>query len=89
MACPTSLNPENVVVELIAGQSDDSDLLVMCKHVKGMGYQIALENCSLEPNWNAFLPYIDMLKVNSNHENIDFLTKNVTRFIDANVQIDC
>lgn len=84
---PTSLNPENVVVELVTGRSEDSNLLDVCKYVKGIGYKIALEDCRTKPNWNEFLPYVDMLKVNSNYENVDFLAKNVNRFIDANVQL--
>jgi EAL and modified HD-GYP domain-containing signal transduction protein len=83
---PSSLDPENVVVELEADRSNTS-LLDMCKHVKNMGYKIALEDSSLEPRWNEYLPFIDMLKVNANLENLDFLTKNVNRFIDANVQL--
>jgi EAL and modified HD-GYP domain-containing signal transduction protein len=84
---PASLDPENVVVELIAGQSDDSSLLDMCKHVKNMGFKIALEDRLFKPSWNEFLPYFDMLKVNSNHEDLDFLAKNVNQFIDADVQL--
>ena len=86
---PTSLDPENVVVELIAGVRDDSSLLDMCKHVKKMGYKIALDDqdFALKLRWNEFLPYVDMFKVNSNHENVDFLAKNVNRFVDANVQL--
>jgi EAL and modified HD-GYP domain-containing signal transduction protein len=34
---PTSLDRDNVVVELIAGKSDVSSLLNMCKYVKNMG----------------------------------------------------
>jgi EAL and modified HD-GYP domain-containing signal transduction protein len=84
---PTYLNPENVVVELVADRSNDNNLLDMCKHLKNMGYNIALEDPSLEPSWNEYLPFIDMIKVNTNVENLDFLSKNVNRFIDANVQL--
>ena len=84
---PASLDPENVVVELVADQNQDSGLLDMCKHVKTMGYKIALEDCRLKPSWDEFLPYVDMLKVNSNNENLDFFAKNVNRFVDANVQL--
>jgi EAL and modified HD-GYP domain-containing signal transduction protein len=84
---PTSLDRDNVVVELIAGKSDVSSLLNMCKYVKNMGYKVALEDCDLKPKWNEFLPFVDMLKVNTNHENIDSLAKNVDRFIDANVRL--
>jgi len=84
---PASLDPENVVVELLADRSGDSSLLDMCKHVKKMGFKIALEDSSFEPRWNEYLPFIDLLKVDTNTENLDFLTKNVNRFIDANVQL--
>ena len=52
-----------------------------------MGYKIALEDCNLEPRWNQFLPFVDILKVNTQRENIDFLAKNMNRFTDANVQL--
>jgi EAL and modified HD-GYP domain-containing signal transduction protein len=84
---PASLDPENVVVELVTGRNEDSSLLDVCKHVKNMGYQIALEDRRLKPSWNDFIPYVDMLKVNSSHDNLDFFEKNVNRFIDANVQL--
>jgi EAL and modified HD-GYP domain-containing signal transduction protein len=84
---PASLDPENVVVELLADRNGTSSLLDMCKHVKNMGYKISLGDSSLEPRWNEYLPFIDLLKVNTNTENLDFLTKNVNRLIDANVQL--
>ena len=84
---PASLDPDSIVVELSAGHSDESDLLDMCKHVKGMGYKIALEDNSLTPNLNNFLPYVDLLKVNTNHDNLDFLNQNIVRFKNADVQL--
>jgi EAL and modified HD-GYP domain-containing signal transduction protein len=83
---PAYLNPENVVVEMVADQRDNG-LLNMCKHFKGMGYNIALETPSLEENWNEYLPFVDMIKVNTDYENLDFLSKNLNRFIDANLQL--
>jgi EAL and modified HD-GYP domain-containing signal transduction protein len=82
-----SLDPDNVVVELVAGQNEASSLLETCKYVKKMGYKIALTGRLLKPSWNELLPYVDMLKVNSNHENLDFLANNVNRFIDDNVKL--
>lgn len=84
---PAFLDPENVIVELVVGKSDENRLLDTCKHVKKMGYKIALEDCNLEPRWNQFLPFVDILKVNTQRENIDFLAKNMNRFTDANVQL--
>ena len=84
---PAFLDPENVIVELVVGKSDENRLLDTCKHVKKMGHKIALEDCNLEPRWNQFLPFVDILKVNTQRENIDFLAKNMNRFTDANVQL--
>jgi EAL and modified HD-GYP domain-containing signal transduction protein len=84
---PASLDPKNVVVGLIASQSADNNLLDMCKHVKSMGYKIVLTDNFLKSSRNELLPYVDMLKVNAHHENLDFLANNVNRFIDANVQL--
>ena len=84
---PAYLDPENVVVELADDRSDNNSLLDMCKHVKKMGYKVVLADASLELSLNEYLPFIDMLKVNTNFENLDFLSKNVNRFMDANVQL--
>jgi EAL and modified HD-GYP domain-containing signal transduction protein len=52
-----------------------------------MGDRVALKECNLKSSWNDYLPFVDMLKFNTNHENLDFLATNVNRIIDANVQL--
>lgn len=84
---PTNLDPENIVVELVADSLSNGGLLDMCKHVKKMGYKLALDDYRLLPDWREYLPYVDMLKVNANQGDLDVLSKNVGRFIDANVQL--
>lgn len=84
---PANLDPENIVVELVADTLDNGGLLDMCKHVKNMGYKLALDDYRLLPDWREYLPFVDMLKVNANQGDLDVLSKNVGRFIDANVQL--
>lgn len=84
---PANLDPENIVVELVADTLSNGGLLDMCKHVKKMGYKLALDDYRLLPDWREYLPYVDMLKVNANQGDLDVLSKNVGRFIDANVQL--
>jgi EAL and modified HD-GYP domain-containing signal transduction protein len=84
---PSSLDPENVVIELVDGAYDHDSLLNICKHVKNMGYKLALEDYRLDPKWNEFLSYVDMVKVNTTQSNYDTISQNVHRFLDADVQL--
>lgn len=84
---PASLDPENVVVELVAGKHNDDSLVDICKHVKNMGYKLALEDYRQDPKWTEFLPYIDMLKINTNQEDYDQIAKSVSQLANENVQL--
>ncbi len=84
---PSNLNPDNIVIELIAEQHNEGGLLDICKHVKTMGYKLALDDHRLQPDWRDYLPYVDLLKVNSEQHDLDLLSKNVHRYIDANIQL--
>ena len=84
---PASLNPENVVVELVDGDFSHDGLLTICKHVKNLGYQLALEDYRLDPKWKDCLPYVDVVKVNTVQSDPDTISRNVHRFLDANVKL--
>lgn len=82
-----ALDPENVVVELAASSGPVEQLLETCKQVKNMGYQLALENCRLETKWNAILPYVDMVKVNTDKCDYENLGRNLQQFLEADVKL--
>ena len=84
---PPSLDPENVIVELYDGVFNHDSLLTICKHVKDMGFKLAIEDHRLDPKWNDFLPYIDMVKVNTTQNDYDIVAKNVQRYKDTSVQL--
>lgn len=82
-----ALDPENVVVELAASSGPVEQLLETCKQVKNMGYQLALENCRLETKWNAVLPYVDMVKVNTDKCDYKNLGRNLQQFLQADIKL--
>ena len=84
---PSSLDPDNVVVELVDGVLSHDNLLDVCKQVKKLGYKLALEDHRLDSRWQDFLPYIDMVKVNTLRSNKDVIAENAHRFLDENVQL--
>ncbi|MFT5676234.1 MAG: EAL and modified HD-GYP domain-containing signal transduction protein [Paraglaciecola sp.] len=84
---PSSMDPENVVVELVDADFSHDGLLTICKHVKNLGYNLALEDYQLDPKWSDCLPYVDVVKVNTVQNNQDVISKNVHRFLDANVKL--
>lgn len=84
---PTSLNPENVVVELAANSHDTDSLQSLCKHVKNLGYKIALYGYQLGDKSHAHLNLVDMVKVNTHQGDYDKLSSNVNQLRDKNVQL--
>lgn len=60
---PTSLDPKKVVIEVVETVIPSPDLVQACKTIKDLGYTLALDDHDFDPKWNAFLPYIDIIKV--------------------------
>lgn len=83
----SSLDPENVVIELSAGSSKMDELTYVCQQVKKMGYKVALENCRVESDMSQLLPHIDLLKVKTERSEYDSLSRNINQFLDANVKL--
>ncbi|NCP63620.1 MAG: EAL domain-containing protein [Paraglaciecola sp.] len=84
---PRELDPENVIVELFDGTFSHDSLLTICKHVKNLGYKLALEGHRLDAKWQDYLPYLDMVKVNTTNSDYDAIAKNVNRYLESNLQL--
>jgi EAL and modified HD-GYP domain-containing signal transduction protein len=84
---PKSLDPENVVVELAGNKHDSDSLLHICKHVKNMGYKLALDEYRMDSNWQQYLPFVDLIKINTLKNDCDLVAKNVNQLLDSNVQL--
>jgi EAL and modified HD-GYP domain-containing signal transduction protein len=84
---PPNLDPENVIVELYDGAFSHDSLLSLCKHVKNMGFKLAIEGHRLNQKWNDFVPFIDMVKVNTTKDDYDGIAKTVSIYQDSDVQL--
>lgn len=84
---PTSLNPMNVVIEIVETAPISDHLLEACKHIQQLGYQLALDDHDFDPKWDVFLPHIDIIKVDVRDSSYDTIAKNIPKFLDANVKL--
>lgn len=60
---PLTLDPDNVVIEIVETVEVSSDLVKACKHMKKQGYRIALDDFDFKAHWAPLLPLIDYIKV--------------------------
>ncbi|MCI2284820.1 HDOD domain-containing protein [Colwellia sp. MSW7] len=60
---PSFLDPKKIVVEILEDVAITDELLAVCKSLKQKGYTLALDDYIFDPQWDVFLPYIDILKV--------------------------
>lgn len=59
---PTSLDPSNVVIEVVETVDVNAQLVNACKHIRGLGYKIALDDYDLDTKWQPFLPFTSIVK---------------------------
>ncbi|BDX04690.1 EAL and HDOD domain-containing protein [Planctobacterium marinum] len=84
---PTSLDPMAVVIEIVETAPISKELLAACKHIKQLGYRLALDDHDFDPKWDVFLPYIDIIKVDIRESDYETIKKHVPKFLDAKVKL--
>jgi EAL and modified HD-GYP domain-containing signal transduction protein len=60
---PSTLDPLSVVIEIVETVEVTDELVQACKHIRDMGYQLALDDYDFSEKWDVFLPFIDFIKV--------------------------
>lgn len=59
---PTSLDASKVVIEILEGVEVDEALIKACKHIRGLGYPLALDDFDADEKWRPFLPFVNVVK---------------------------
>ncbi|MGL4752126.1 MAG: EAL and HDOD domain-containing protein [Aeromonadaceae bacterium] len=57
-----ALPREQVVIEILEDAEPDDKLFSCVKSLKEKGFRLALDDFTLDPRWERFLPYIDVIK---------------------------
>ncbi|WP_279007459.1 EAL and HDOD domain-containing protein [Aeromonas jandaei] len=56
------LPPEKVVIEILEDAAPDDALLEKVKQLHNLGYTLALDDFTMSPDWERFLPFIKIIK---------------------------
>lgn len=84
---PTSLDSNNVVIEVLETIPISEKLLEACKHIKSLGYTLALDDHDFDPKWDIFLPHVDIIKVDVLESSYETIAKHVPKFLNAGVKL--
>ena len=84
---PTTLNPDSVVVELTENPFMQEGLLEACKHIKQLGFRLAIDDPMMLSAKHKILPFIDIIKVDITQSRPENIEKNISRYHDANVKL--
>jgi EAL and modified HD-GYP domain-containing signal transduction protein len=60
---PSTLDPLNVVVEIVETVEVDSELLKACEHIRNLGYRIALDDYDFAPRWEPLIELCNFIKI--------------------------
>ena len=82
---PMLLPKRKVVIEVLETCTPDEELFLAVKHLYRQGYVLALDDFEMSPQWQRFLPYIHIIKLDLMKIGIEqaceFVARNRTRKI--------
>ncbi len=84
---PTSLDPLNVVIEVVETVPISRKLIEACKHIRDLGYKIALDDHDFDPKWDVFLPYVHIIKIDITQTSPEIVREHIGKFKDAGVKL--
>lgn len=84
---PTSLDPMNAVIEIVETVPISDKLIEACKHIKDLGYKIALDDHDFDPKWDVFLPHVHIIKIDIMESDFATIEANIGKFKDAGVKL--
>lgn len=84
---PASLNPQTVVIELSENPAKQVGLLDACKHIKQMGFKLAIDDPFMHSGKHEIFPLIDIVKVDVEKASYEVIEKNIPRFLDSKIQL--
>jgi c-di-GMP-related signal transduction protein len=81
---PSFLDPKKIVIEILEDVPVSEELLLACKELKGKGFTLALDDHDFDPKWDAFLPYVDIIKVDVLSMSIIEISRYINRISEHN-----
>ena len=84
---PTSLDPSAVVIEVVETVDVDEQLVAACKHIRGLGYPIALDDYDNTGRWEPFIPFTSVIKFDITTLDIEVIRELVPKLKQHRVKL--
>lgn len=84
---PTSLDPATVIVEVTDNPLSQKSLLEACRHIKNLGFKIAVNNPVILNGQHDMYPLIDIVKVDITKVSLEQVERHVQRLADNRVKL--
>lgn len=84
---PSFLDPKNVVLEILEDVPVTDELLSACKALHEKGYKLALDDFDFDDKWQAFYPFVDIIKIDVLEFSILEISKLVRKLSGLNVTL--
>lgn len=68
---PSTLDPLNVVIEIVESVDVNEEFIAACEHIKQLGYKIALDDYNFSDIWEPLLPLVKYIKVEAEIIDLD------------------
>ncbi len=78
---PSSLDPLNVIIEIVETVDITDELIAACQHIANLGYKIALDDYDFSEKWDALIPLAQYIKIEVS--DIDFSNSRKKTKIDT------
>lgn len=79
---PETLNPAEVVIEILESVKPSTHLLRLCRDLHSKGYTIALDDYIHDDIWRYFFPFIQIIKVDWQDVTLDTIHKIKSSIVD-------
>lgn len=81
---PSFLDPKKIVIEILEDVPISDELLLACKELKSKGFTLALDDHDFDSKWDAFLPFVDIIKVDVLSMSIIEISRYINRIVEHN-----
>jgi EAL and modified HD-GYP domain-containing signal transduction protein len=68
---PSTLDPMNVVIEIVESVDVNEEFIAACQHIKQLGYKIALDDYNFSDLWAPLLPLVKYVKIEAEIIDLD------------------
>jgi EAL and modified HD-GYP domain-containing signal transduction protein len=81
------LDHSRVVIENVETFTISDQMVEACSSIKDQGYSLALDDHTFDPRWKAFMPHVDILKVDLHLCSFDTIEKHLPTLKDENIKL--